>query len=120
MGATKNPGQPPSVIAPGADAVQDSIARSIMVPKKMLEANLRAGSALLNFASQRMQAQAQFLARFLRCDNVEQAATMQKEFFEKMIGDYSGEMNELMQIARENSAFLATGTAEPPTSGKAG
>jgi len=119
MGAVNSPSQPPSAIAVSADAVQDSIARSILVPKKMLEANLRAGSALLNFASQKMQAQAQFFGRFVRCDNVEQAATMQKEFFETMIGDYSREMNELVQIARENSAFIAVGTAEPPTTGKA-
>ncbi len=119
MGATKSPSQAPSAIPLNADAVQDSIAKSIMVPKKMLEANFKAGSALLSFASHRMQAQAEFLGRFLHCDNVEQAATMQKEFFETMIGDYSREMNELMEIARENSAFLATGTAEPPRTGKA-
>ncbi len=119
MAATKNPSQP-SAIAFSADAVQDGIAKSIMIPKKILEANLRAGSALLNFASQRMQAQAQFLGRFVRCDNVEQAATMQKEFFETIIGDYSREMNELMQIARENTALLDAATLERATTGKAG
>ena len=119
MGATKSSGQTPSAIGVDADAVQESVAKSIMVPKKMLEANLRAGSALLNFASQRMQAQAEFLGRFLRCDNVEQAAAMQKEFFETMIGDYGREMNELMEIARENSAFVAAGTGEASKTGKA-
>ncbi len=119
MGATKSPGRASSAIDADADAIQDSIMKSIMVPKKMLEANLRAGSALLSFAGLRMQAQAEFFGRVLRCDNVEQAATMQKEFVEAMVGDYSREMTELMEIARENSAFLASGTAAPSKTGKA-
>ncbi len=119
MGATKGPGQTSSVIAVNADTVQEGIAKSMLAPRKMMEANLKAGSALLSFASQRMQAQAEFLARFLHCDNVEQAATAQKEFFEAMVGDYSREMTELMEIARENSAFLAGGATEPPKAGKA-
>lgn len=118
MGATKSPGQTPSVIALDADAVQQGLAKSMMAPKKMLEANLRAGSALLTFASQRMQAQAEFLGRFMHCGSLEQAATMQTKFFETMIGDYSREMKELMEIARENSAFLGA-AAEPSKTDKA-
>ncbi len=115
MAETKTAGQTSSMIGAGAEQVQDGLAKSMLVPRKMLEANLRAGSALLNFASHRMQAQADFLGRVLRCDNVEQAATMQKEFFENMVGDYSREMSELMEIARENTAVLggiATGSAK--------
>ncbi len=119
MGATKSPGPTSSGIAVNADAVQEGIARSMMAPKKMLEANLKAGSALLTFASHRIQAQAEFLGRFMHCDNVEQAATMQSKFLETMIGDYSREMNELMQIARDNSAFLGA-AFEPSKTGKAG
>lgn len=119
MGATKSPGQTSSAIAVNADAIQEGIAKSMLVPRKMIEANLRAGSALLSFASQRMQAQVEFLGRFLHCDNVEQAAAAQKEFFEAMIADYSREMNELMEIARENSAFLAGAATEAPKAGKA-
>jgi len=115
MSATKGVGR----AASAADAIQDRVAKSIVVPKTMLEANLRATSALLSFAGHRMQAQAEFLGRVLRCGNVEQAATMQKEFFEAMVADYNREMTELMAIARENSAIFASAAAAPPKSGKA-
>jgi hypothetical protein len=118
MGATKSPGQTSSVIAVSADDVQKGLAKSMIAPKKMLEANLRAGSALLSFASQRMQAQAEFLGRFMHCDSLEQAAAMQTKFFETMVSDYGREMNELMEIARDNSAFLGA-AVEPPKTGKA-
>ncbi len=118
MGATKSPGPTSSATAVNAVAVQEGLAKSMMAPKKMLEANLRAGSALLSFASQRMQAQAEFLGRFMHCDSLEQAAAMQTKFFETMVSDYGREMNELMEIARDNSAFLGA-AAEPPKTGKA-
>ena len=41
MGATKSPGQTSSAIAVNADAVQEGIAKSMLVPRKMIEANLR-------------------------------------------------------------------------------
>ena len=118
-GRDESPGQTSSAIALDAEAVQDGVAKSMMVAEEDDRGESRAGSALLGFAGQRMQAQAEFLGRFMHCDSVEQAATMQKEFFETMIGDYGREMNELMEIARENSAFIAAATAEPPKTGKA-
>ena len=36
MGATKSPGQTSSAIAVNADAVQEGIAKSMLVPRKMM------------------------------------------------------------------------------------
>jgi hypothetical protein len=107
MSATKNASGATGGFAIGADAVPEGLAKSALAPRKVIEANLKAGSSALSFASHRMQAQADLLSRFLRCDSVEQAAAVQKDFFEEMIGDYSREMNEMMDIAREISVLLA-------------
>jgi hypothetical protein len=101
-----------------AGAVQESLAKAAAIPKKMLEANLKAGSTMLSFASRRMQAQAEFLGRFARCANLEEAAAMQKDYFEALVGDCSRELNVLMEIARENSALLTPSSPVAPPAGK--
>jgi hypothetical protein len=103
-----------------AGAVQESLAQATMMPKKMLEANLRASSTLLSFASHRMQAQSEYFGRLLHCASVEQAAAMHKEYFEALIGDTSRELNALMEIARENSALFAPQRPDTSTSAKNG
>lgn len=119
MGATKDPGQAgASAFAFGGDAVQEGLAKAVVIPRKMLEANLKAGSSLLSFASQRMQAQAEFFGRFVHCANVEEAATLQKDYFETLIGDYSRELNALTELARESSALLVPQTPGGPAIGK--
>jgi hypothetical protein len=107
MSATKNASGATGGFATGPETIPEGLAKSVLAPRKVIEANLKAGSSALNFASHRMRAQAELLDRFLRCDSVEQAAAVQKDFFEEMIGDYSREMNEMMDIAREVSVLLA-------------
>ena len=50
MGAMTAYGQSSSAIDLGADAVGDDIDRALTLPRAFIEANLRAGSALLEFA----------------------------------------------------------------------
>jgi len=107
MSATKNASGATGDFAVGAEAIPEGLAKSALASRKVIEANLKAGSSALNFASHRMRAQAELLSRFLRCDIVEQAAAMQKDFLDEMIGDYGREMNEMMDIAREVSVLLA-------------
>jgi hypothetical protein len=119
MSATKTLSETSGATGAEIQAVQDGIAKSITVPKKMMEANFRAGSALLSFVGQRMQAQAELLERFTRCDSVEQAASVQSKFLETLISDYSREMSQFIEIARDNSNMLSKSAEEASRAGRA-
>jgi Phasin protein len=107
MSATKASGESPRGTATQADPAHNNLEQAMTVPKKLIESQLQTSSALLNFASQRMQAQAEFLGRFSHCGSLDEAAKMQTKFFEAMLADYSHEMSHLAELARANT-ILAT------------
>lgn len=107
MTNTKTTDEAPRTAAFDANFIQDNFGKAVGVPKKLLESQLEASSALLSFAGQRMQAQADFLGRFSHCHTLDEAAKMQTKYFEAMMADYSREMAHLAELAR-SSATLAT------------
>jgi hypothetical protein len=111
MSASDQGGQFPNAISPSAEAI-DGMARSLALPRALIDANLRAGSALLGFAGQCVHAEAEFLEQLFRCRGLEQASTLHARFVATMIGESGRELTELMAVARENVARIAD-AAEP-------
>jgi len=112
MSATCAGGSFPRATGPGAEAVEDGIARSLALPRALIEANLRTGAALLEFAGQRLHAETEFLERLFDCRDFEQASTLHARFVAAMIGEGGRELTELMAVARENVARIVD-AAEP-------
>ena len=103
-----------NAIGLGPEAV-DGIARSLALPRALIDANLRAGSALLGFAGQCVHAEAAFLGRLFGCRDLEQVSTAHASFVAAMIGEGGRELTELMAVARENVALIADAAAPAPT-----
>jgi hypothetical protein len=111
MSASDAGGSSANAIGLGADAI-DGIARSLTLPRALIDAHLRTGSALLGFAGQCVHAEAEFLEQLLKCSDLEQVSTLQARFVAAMIGEGGRELTELMAVAPENVALIA-GVAEP-------
>jgi len=111
MSANDQGGSAPNAIGLSAEAV-DGMARSLALPRALIDVQLRTGSALLGFAGQCVHAEAEFLEQLFRCRNFEQASTLQAHFVATMIGEGGRELTELMAVARENVARIAD-AAEP-------
>ena len=93
---------------------QANFGAALSVPKKLVETQLRTSSELLNFASQRMHAQAEFLGRFMQCATLDEAAKVQGQYFEGMIADYGREIKHLAELAQE-ATMMATDAAREAT-----
>jgi hypothetical protein len=115
MRATDEGGSSPSAIGLSAEAFGAEIARSLTLPRALIDANLRTGSALLEFAGQCVHAEAEFLQRLFRCRDLEQASTLHARFVAAMIGEGGRELTELMAVARENVALIADAAEPAPT-----
>ena len=103
-----------SAIGFGAEA-SDGIAKSLTLPRALIDAHLRTGSALLGFAGQCVHAETEFLQRLFTCRNLEQASTLQARFVAAMIDEGGRELTELMAVARENVALIAGAAESAPT-----
>ena len=103
-----------SAIGFGAEA-SDGIAKSLTLPRALIDAHLRTGSALLGFAGQCVHAEAAFLERLFGCRDLEQVSTAHASFVAAMIGEGGRELTELMAVARENVALIADAAAPAPT-----
>jgi hypothetical protein len=114
MGATNAGGSSPSATGLGAEAVEDEIARSLTLPRALIEANLRTGAALLEFAGQCVRAETEFLERLFTCRDLEQASALHARFVAAVIGEGGRELTELMAVARENVALIADAGAPAP------
>ena len=112
MSATCAGGSFPRATGPGAEALEDGIARSLALPRALIEANFRTGATLLEFAGQRVHAEAEFLERLFTCRDLEQASALHARFVAAMIGEGGRELTELMAVARENVARIVD-AAEP-------
>ena len=107
MSATCAGGSFPRATGPGAEAVEDEIARSLTLPRALIEANLRTGAALPEFAGQRLHAETEFLERLFDCHDFERASALHTQFVAAMIGESGRELTELIAAARENVARVA-------------
>jgi hypothetical protein len=122
MSASKSAGtsgQTQAGTAPVEDltrSVQEGLATTMEVPKKVMEANLDTGAELLTFISRRMKAQADLFSGVGHCHNMEEAADMQRTFWEKVTKDYSEEVNHLAEIARKNFETVS-GLMSPKANG---
>ena len=114
MSASDAGGSSANAIGLGAEAI-DGIARSLTLPRALIDAHLRAGSALLGFAGQCVHAEAEFLEQLFRCRDLEQASALHARFVAAMIGEGGRELTELMAVARENVALIADAAEPPPT-----
>jgi hypothetical protein len=114
MSANDQGGSAPNAIGLSAEAV-DGMARSLALPRALIDVQLRTGSALLGFAGQCVHAEAEFLEQLFRCRNFEQASTLQAHFVATMIGEGGRELTELMAVARENVALIADAAEPAPT-----
>ena len=113
MRATDRGGSSTSLDGESAD---DAIARSLAVPRTLIEANLRAGTALLGFAGQCVHDEAEFLTQLFRCRDLEQASTLHARFVTAMLGEGAREWTELMAAAHENVARFADAVKPAPPS----
>ena len=111
MGATNPRGSFPPATGLGAATVEDEIARSLALPRALIEANFRTGATLLEFAGQRVHAEAEFLERLFTCRDLEQASALYARFVAAMIGEGGSEVTELMAVARQNVALIADAVA---------
>lgn len=98
----------------GCEATDD-IARSLTLPRALIDANLRAGVALLGFAGQCVHAEAEFLGQLFRCGDLEAASTLHARFIAAMIGEGGRAMTAMTAVARDNAALIASAaeTAKP-------
>jgi hypothetical protein len=112
MSATCAGGSFPRATGPGAEAVEDGIARLLTLPRAFIGVQLRTGSALLDFAGQCVHAEAEFLEQLFHCRGLEQASTLHAHFVATIIGEGGRELTELLAAARENVALIAD-AAEP-------
>ncbi|MGA2491906.1 MAG: hypothetical protein ABSF67_03025 [Roseiarcus sp.] len=69
MSASDAGGSSANAIGLGSEAV-DGIARSLTLPRALIDANLRAGSALLGFAGQCVHAEAELFEQLAARENV--------------------------------------------------
>ncbi len=97
-------------------SVQDGLATTMEIPKKVIEANLDTGAEFLTFMSRRMKAQADLFSGVGHCHNMDEATDMQRTFWEKVTRDYSEEMNHLAEIARKNFETVS-GLISPKVNG---
>ncbi len=115
MGAKTAYGQSSSAIDLCVEAVGDDIDRALTLPRVLIEANLRAGSALLGFAAKCVHAETEFFEQLAACRDFEQARAAHAHFVATMIGEGGRELTELMAVARENVALIADAAEPAPT-----
>jgi hypothetical protein len=104
----------PRATGPGVEAIEGGIVRSPTLPRAIIEANLRTGATLLEFAGQRLHAETEFLQRLFDCHDFEQASTLHSQFVAAMIDEGGRELTELMAVARENAARVADAAGTAP------
>ncbi len=97
----------PKTVEDMTKTVQSGLASAMIVPKKLLEANLDAGAELLAFMGRRMKAQADLWSSLGHCSDLTEATNMQKCFMEKVTKDYTDEASQLSDIARKNLEVVA-------------
>ena len=112
MSATDAGGSFRDAIGLGAEAI-DGIARSLTLPRALIDANLRTGSALLDFAGQCVHAEAEFLEQLFRCRGLEQASTLHAHFVATMIGEGGRELTELLAGRAKTSPSSPTPPSRP-------
>jgi hypothetical protein len=110
MSASDQSNSSANAIGVGAEAI-DEIARSLTLPRALIEANLRVGSALVGFASRCIHAEADFLEQLFRRRDLDQASSLHARFVAAMIGEGGRELTELMAVARANVALIADAAA---------
>ena len=115
MGAETAYGQSSSAIDLGAEAVGDEIDRALTLPRVLIEANLRACSALLGFAGHCIHAETELFEQLATCHDFEQARAAHAHFVATMIGEGGRELTGLMAVARENVALFADAAELTPT-----
>jgi hypothetical protein len=115
MSAIPAHGEISSAIDRGAEAVQDEVDRALSLPRALIEASLRAGSALLGFAGQCAHAETEFFERLSACRDCDEARALHARFVAAMIGEGGRELTELMAVARENVALIADAAGPAPT-----
>jgi hypothetical protein len=118
MSAIIADGQSSSAIGLGAEAI-DGIARSLALPRALIDANLRAGSALLDFVGHCVHAETEFFEQLAARHDFEQARVAHARFVAAMIGEGGRELTELLAVVRENVALIADAVALTPAVGSA-
>jgi hypothetical protein len=91
-------GSPDSVMR----SVQASMANMMIVPQKVVEANLETGAELLRFISRRLKSQSELWSQVGHCHGVDEAAEAQRTFVDKLNKDYAEEMGHLATMFRKN------------------
>jgi hypothetical protein len=93
-------------------SVQANMANMMMVPQKVIEANLETGAELLNFMSRRMKSQSELWSRISHCHGMDDAADAQRIFVESLTKDYANEMNQLAGVFRKNLETVTSAVSE--------
>ena len=91
------------------------MAKVMNVPRKIFETQLATGSELLNFASRRLEAQAELLGTVSHCGKLEDIVGAQRKFFEFASEQYSKEFGHIFNATWKNIAHMADAAiVEPP------
>jgi Phasin protein len=118
-----SPASPPPEAVASTDEIartmQGGIAKAMELPKKLMECNFDTSAELLTFLSRRMKAQAELLSGVVHCQDMGEAAEMQRKFLEKVTKDYAEEMNHLADIARKNFETMSGAMSREAQNGQA-
>ena len=95
-------------------AMTDGVARAMVAPRKVMEANLAVCSEWLAFVGRRMRAQADLIEATTRPGGFDEAAEARRRFLEKARDDYAAEVARLFDLARGTFSRVADAMIEPP------
>ena len=87
---------------------------SWLPPGPVFAAQIAASQEILDFASKRMRAQADFIESLSHCDNLEQATSRHREFLAAAGQQYSEEMSQLMGLVHKNLSAITDVAITPP------
>ena len=90
------------------EAFKSDGATSQMPPVQMFDFWLRVNSEALRFVSQRLAAQAEFLAGLRGCKDVDAVVKAETRFMENAADDYTQELDRLANVAQEAPEVPAT------------
>jgi hypothetical protein len=114
MSATRADARPSSAPDPDPETAEDVIDLALSLPRGLIEANLRAGSALLGFAGKCLHAETALFEQLSTCRDLDAAKFAHARFLATMIDEYGREFSELMAMTRESVAAAAAGLSTRP------
>lgn len=90
-----------------ADDMQEGLSAFMVVPQRLMQANLEAFADGMNFMHRRMKAQATMLSGLGRMGTGGNLGDTQQHFINDMAQEMAAEMKEFSELAKKNMALAA-------------